>query len=71
MRCAGDCRASSRSSSPAGLGSATCVWVLSVTALLWMPPLLGGVVVVVAAAVILRVQRGLRGYDAEDPRAWG
>lgn len=44
------------------------VGVLSVTALLWFPPLLGGVVIVVAAAVILRVQRTLREYDAEDPR---
>lgn len=44
------------------------VGVLSVTALLWFPPLLGGLVIVVAAAVILRVQRTLREYDAEDPR---
>ncbi|GAA1691009.1 MFS transporter [Microcella alkalica] len=44
------------------------VGVLSITALLWFPPLLGGLVIVVAAAVILRVQRTLREYDAEDPR---
>jgi MFS family permease len=44
------------------------VGVLSVTALLWFPPLLGGVVIVVAAAVIVRVQRTLRDYDAENPR---
>lgn len=44
------------------------VGVLSVTALLWFPPLLGGLVIVVAAAVFLRVQRTLREYDAEDPR---
>jgi len=44
------------------------VGALSVTALLWFPPLLGGLVIVVAAAVILRVQRTLREYDAEDPR---
>ncbi|MDO8337800.1 MAG: MFS transporter [Microcella sp.] len=44
------------------------VGVLSITALLWFPPLLGGVVILVAAAVILRVQRTLREYDAEDPR---
>lgn len=41
---------------------------LSVTALLWFPPLLGGVVIMVAAAVILRVQRTLRAYDALDPQ---
>ena len=44
------------------------VGVLSITALLWFPPLLGGLVIVVAAAVILRVQRTLREYDAEDPQ---
>ena len=44
------------------------VGVLSVTALLWFPPLLGGVVIMVAAAVILRVQRTLRAYDALDPQ---
>lgn len=44
------------------------VGVLSITALLWFPPLLGGLVIIVAAAVILRVQRTLREYDAEDPR---
>lgn len=43
------------------------VGVLSITALLWFPPLLGGLVIVVAAAVILRVQRTLREYDAENP----
>lgn len=44
------------------------VGVLSVTALLWFPPLLGGLVIVVAAAVIVRVQRTLRFYDAADPQ---
>ncbi len=44
------------------------VGVLSLTALLWFPPLLGGVVIIVAAAVSLRVYRGLRDYDALDPR---
>ncbi|WAB82930.1 MFS transporter [Microcella daejeonensis] len=44
------------------------VGALSVLAMLWFPPLLGGVVIVVAAAVILKVQRGFREYDAEDPR---
>jgi MFS family permease len=43
------------------------VGVLSLTALLWMPPLLGGVVIVVAAAVILRVTRSLREYDSLNP----
>lgn len=44
------------------------VGVLSVTALLWFPPLLGGVIIMVAAAVILRVQSTLKEYDALDPR---
>ena len=44
------------------------VGVLSLTALLWFPPLLGGLAIVVAAAVILRVTRSLREYDALDPR---
>lgn len=44
------------------------VGVLSLTALLWFPPLLGGLVIVVAAAVILRVQKSLREYDALDPK---
>ena len=44
------------------------VGVLSLTALLWFPPLLGGLVIVVAAAVILRVTRSLREYDALDPQ---
>ncbi len=44
------------------------VGVLSLTALLWFPPLLGGLVIVVAAAVILRVQKSLRNYDALDPQ---
>lgn len=41
--------------------------VLSLTALLWFPPLLGGLVIMVAAAVILRLQRSLREYDALNP----
>jgi hypothetical protein len=44
------------------------VGVLSVTALLWFPPLLGGVVIMVAAAIIVRVQRTLRAYDALNPQ---
>lgn len=36
------------------------VGVLSLTALLWFPPLLGGLVIMVAAAVVLRVTRSLR-----------
>ena len=44
------------------------VGVLSLTALLWFPPLLGGLAIVVAAAVILRVTRSLREYDALDPQ---
>ncbi|MCY7326064.1 MAG: MFS transporter [Microbacteriaceae bacterium] len=44
------------------------VGVLSLTALLWFPPLLGGLVIMVAAAVILRVTRSLREYDALDPQ---
>ncbi len=44
------------------------VGVLSLTALLWLPPLLGGVVIIVAVAVIVRVTRSLREYDALDPR---
>jgi MFS family permease len=44
------------------------VGVLSLTALLWFPPLLGGIVIIVAAAVSLRVYRGLRDYDALDPK---
>lgn len=44
------------------------VGVLSLTALLWFPPLLGGIVIMVAAAVILRVQHSLRRYDALDPQ---
>jgi hypothetical protein len=42
--------------------------VLSLTALLWFPPLLGGVVIIVVSAVFLRIYRGLREYDALDPR---
>jgi len=44
------------------------VGALSVAAMLWFPPLLGGLVIMVAAGVILRMQRGFREYDAEDPR---
>ena len=44
------------------------VGVLSLAALLWFPPLLGGVVIVVVSAVFLRVYRGLREYDALDPK---
>ncbi len=44
------------------------VGVLSLTALLWFPPLLGGVVIIVASAVILRIYRSLRDYDALDPK---
>jgi MFS family permease len=44
------------------------VGVLSLTALLWMPPLLGGFVIVVAAAVVLRITRSLREYDSLDPK---
>lgn len=44
------------------------VGVLSLTALLWFPPLLGGLVIMVAAAVILRMTRSLREYDALDPQ---
>jgi len=44
------------------------VGVLSLTALLWFPPLLGGLAIVVAAAVILRLTRSLREYDALDPQ---
>lgn len=44
------------------------VGVLSLTALLWFPPLLGGLVIIVSAGVILRIYRSLREYDALDPR---
>ena len=44
------------------------VGFLSLTALLWMPPLLGGLVIAVAAAVIIRVTASLRAYDSLDPR---
>jgi len=44
------------------------VGVLSLTALLWFPPLLGGLVIIVVCAVFLRVYRSLRDYDALDPR---
>lgn len=43
------------------------VGVLSLTALLWFPPLLGGVVIIVVSAVFLRVYRSLREYDALNP----
>jgi hypothetical protein len=34
---------------------------------LWFPPVLGGLLIVTAVGVILRVQRGFRGYDAQHP----
>ncbi|MEP6842343.1 MAG: MFS transporter [Pseudolysinimonas sp.] len=34
---------------------------------LWFPPVLGGLLIVAAVGVILRVQRGFRGYDAQHP----
>lgn len=44
------------------------VGALSLTALLWFPPLLGGLIIIVMCAVFLRVYRTLRDYDALDPR---
>lgn len=44
------------------------VGVLSLTALLWFPPLLGGIVIIVVSAVFLRVYRSLRDYDALEPK---
>lgn len=44
------------------------VGVLSLTALLWFPPLLGGLVIIVVSAVFLRLYRSLRDYDALDPK---
>ena len=34
---------------------------------LWFPPVLGGLLIVAAVGVVLRVQRGFRGYDARYP----
>jgi hypothetical protein len=34
---------------------------------LWFPPVLGGLLIVAAVGVILRVQSGFRGYDAQHP----
>ncbi len=44
------------------------VGTLSLTALLWFPPLLGGLIIIVVCAVFLRVYRSLRDYDALDPQ---
>ncbi len=44
------------------------VGALSLTALLWFPPLLGGLIIIVICAVFLRVYRSLRDYDALDPQ---
>ncbi len=44
------------------------VGVLSLTALLWFPPLLGGLIIIVVCAVFLRIYRSLREYDALDPQ---
>jgi hypothetical protein len=44
------------------------VGVLSLTLLLWMPPLLGGFVIVIATLVVIRVTRSLREYDSLDPK---
>ncbi len=44
------------------------VGVLSLTALLWFPPLLGGLIIIVVSAVFLRIYRSLREYDALDPQ---
>ncbi|UTT61850.1 MFS transporter [Microcella humidisoli] len=44
------------------------VGALSLTLLLWFPPLLGGLIIIVVCAVFLRVYRSLRDYDALDPQ---
>ncbi len=44
------------------------VGALSLTALLWFPPLLGGLIIIIVCAVFLRVYRSLRDYDALDPQ---
>jgi hypothetical protein len=44
------------------------VGVLSLTALLWFPPLLGGLMIIVVCAVFLRIYRSLREYDALNPQ---
>lgn len=44
------------------------VGALSLTLLLWFPPLLGGLVIIIVCAVFLRVYRSLRDYDALDPQ---
>jgi MFS family permease len=44
------------------------VGALSLTALLWFPPLLGGLIIIVICAVFLRIYASLRDYDALDPR---
>lgn len=44
------------------------IGVLSLTAVLWFPPLLGGLIIIVVCAVFLRVYRTLREYDALDPK---
>ncbi|MEO6534134.1 MAG: MFS transporter [Pseudolysinimonas sp.] len=41
--------------------------VLATLVALWFPPLLGGLLIVAAVGVILRVQSGFRGYDAQHP----
>lgn len=41
--------------------------VLATLVALWFPPVLGGLLIVAAVGVILRVQSGFRGYDAQHP----
>lgn len=44
------------------------IGVLSFTAVLWFPPLLGGLIIIVVSAMFLRIYRSLREYDALDPK---
>ena len=67
-RCAAACRASSRSSSPAGPASATSTWACSRRSSRCGSRRCSAACVIVAAVgVILRVQRSLRAYDALAP----
>ena len=43
------------------------IGLLALTGALWFPPLLGGLLIVVLVATIVRVQRGVRRYDALEP----
>jgi MFS family permease len=41
--------------------------ILATLVALWFPPVLGGVLIVAAVGVVLRVQKGFREYDAQQP----